>query len=208
MKITFAAYKEKEKIVKGKSKEVKEAKQLTTDEILFDRLKLLRRKIAVKENVPAYIIFSDATLLQLANEKPNTKNELLSIQGIGMQKSESYGEEFITLIKQFTQDLEPKKSTYDETFELIKSGISIEAIATIRNMALTTIYSHVAKLYLDGYPIKIENYITEEDIDKIEKVLPDFESTIQLKPIYETLNGEIDYGIIRLTLSYLERKNK
>ena len=125
-----------------------------------------------------------------------------------MQKSESYGEEFITLIKQFTQDLEPKKSTYDETFELIKSGISIEAIATIRNMALTTIYSHVAKLYLDGYPIKIENYITEEDIDKIEKVLPDFESTIQLKPIYETLNGEIDYGIIRLTLSYLERKNK
>ena len=55
---------------------------------------------------------------------------------------------------------------------------------------------------------KIENYITEEDIYKIEKVLPDFESTIQLKPIYETLNGEIDYGIIRLTLSYLERKNK
>ena len=208
MKITFAAYKEKEKVVKGKSKVVKEAKQLTIDEILFDRLKLLRKKISVKENVPAYIVFSDATLTQMANEKPKTKNELLSIQGIGMQKSETYGEEFIALINQFTQDLEPKKSTYDETFELIKSGISIEAIATIRNMAPTTIYSHVAKLYLEGYPIKIENYITEEDIYKIEKVLPDFESTIQLKPIYETLNGEIDYGIIRLTLSYLERKNK
>ena len=208
MKITFAAYKEKEKVVKGKSKLVKEAKQLTIDEILFDRLKLLRKKIAVKENVPAYIVFSDATLTQMANEKPKTKNELLSIQGIGMQKSETYGEEFIALINQFTQDLEPKKSTYDETFELIKSGISIEAIATIRNMAPTTIYSHIAKLYLEGYPIKIENYITEEDIYKIEKVLPDFESTIQLKPIYETLNGEIDYGIIRLTLSYLERKNK
>ncbi len=208
MKITFAAYKEKEKVVKGKSKVVKEAKQLTIDEILFDRLKLLRKKISVKENVPAYIVFSDATLTQMANEKPKTKNELLSIQGIGMQKSETYGEEFIALINQFTQDLEPKKSTYDETFELIKSGISIEAIATIRNMAPTTIYSHIAKLYLEGYPIKIENYITEEDIYKIEKVLPDFESTIQLKPIYETLNGEIDYGIIRLTLSYLERKNK
>ncbi len=208
MKITFAAYKEKEKVVKGKSKVVKEAKQLTIDEILFDRLKLLRKKIAVKENVPAYIVFSDATLTQMANEKPKTKNELLSIQGIGMQKSETYGEEFIALINQFTQDLEPKKSTYDETFELIKSGISIEAIATIRKMAPTTIYSHIAKLYLEGYPIKIENYITEEDIYKIEKVLPDFESTIQLKPIYETLNGEIDYGIIRLTLSYLERKNK
>ena len=206
MKITFAAYKEKEKVVKGKSKVVKEAKQLTTDEILFNRLKLLRRKIAVEENVPAYIVFSDATLLQMANEKPRTKNELLSIQGIGMQKSESYGDEFITLIKQFTQDLEPKKSTYDETFDLIKSGISIESIATIRNMAPTTIFSHVAKLYLDGYPIKIENYITEEDISKIEKVLPDFESTLQLKPIYEALNGEVEYGIIRLTLSYLEKK--
>ncbi len=207
MKITFAAYKEKEKVVKGKSKVVKETKQLTTDEILFDRLKLLRRKIAVEENVPAYIVFSDATLLQMANEKPMTKNELLGIQGIGMQKSESYGDEFITLIKQFTQDLQPKKSTYDETFELLKSGLSIESIATVRGMATTTIYSHVAKLYLDGYPIKIEDFITVEDIEKIEKIIPNIENTNQLKPIYEALNGEIDYGIIRLTLSYLEKKN-
>jgi ATP-dependent DNA helicase RecQ len=208
MKITFAAFKEKEKIVKGKSKVVKEAKQLTTDEILFDRLKLLRRKIAVEENVPAYIVFSDATLLQMANEKPMTKNELLSIQGIGMQKSESYGDEFITLIKQFTQDQQPKKSTYDETFDLLKSGLSIESISTIRDLVPTTIYSHIAKLYADGYPIKIQDYITIEDIKKIEKILPNFENTIQLKPIYEALNGEIDYGSIRLSICYLEKKNK
>jgi ATP-dependent DNA helicase RecQ len=206
MKITFAAFKEKEKIVKGKSKVVKEAKQLTTDEILFDRLKLLRRKIAVEENVPAYIVFSDATLLQMANEKPMTKNELLSIQGIGMQKSESYGDEFITLIKQFTQDQQPKKSTYDETFDLLKSGLSIESISSIRDLVPTTIYSHIAKLYADGYPIKIQDYITIEDIKKIEKILPNFENTIQLKPIYEALNGEIDYGSIRLSICYLEKK--
>ncbi|MBI1837918.1 MAG: DNA helicase RecQ [Flavobacteriia bacterium] len=207
LKISIANYKPKEKINNKKVKQPKFVESLSENELLFDRLKLLRRKIAVEENVPAYIVFSDATLQEMANEKPLTNNDFLAIQGVGMQKLNSYGEEFITLIKQFIANSTPKKTTYDETLELIQQGLSIDEIALIRKLSSTTIFSHIAKLYADGYPIKVQHYFDDEQVEKIKKVLPNFESTLQLKPIYEALNEEIEYGIIRLILTFLEKNH-
>ena len=203
LKIHLAEFKEKEKTVKI-TKEKKAVQSLTPDELLFDRLKLLRRKIAVEENVPAYIVFSDASLMEMASEKPTTENDLLAIQGVGLQKMRTYGEEFLDLIKNFIKDSEPKKSTYDETLELIKKGLDINAISQVRNLSPTTIYSHLAKIYQDGYPLNIFSYMTEEELSKVNFVLPKFENTTQLKPIFETLNQEIDYGVIRLAITHIE----
>ena len=203
LKIHLAEFKEKEKTVKI-TKEKKAVQSLTPDELLFDRLKLLRRKIAIEENVPAYIVFSDASLMEMASEKPTTENDLLSIQVVGLQKMRTYGEEFLDLIKNFIKDSEPKKSTYDETLELIKKGLDINAISQVRNLSPTTIYSHLAKIYQDGYPLNIFSYMTEEELSKVNFVLPKFENTTQLKPIFETLNQEIDYGVIRLAITHIE----
>lgn len=201
--IQLANYQEKEKLIKT-AKVKKQPSNLSPDELLFDRLKLLRRKIAVEDNVPAYVVFSDATLSQMSAEKPTTENEMLAIQGVGLQKYVSYGQDFIDLIKLFIKESVPKKTTYEETFNLINQGLLVEDIAEIRNIAPTTVYSHLAKLMQDGYPIQFSAYVNDSDFQKVKAILPTFEEINALKPIFEALNGEVDYGVIRLTLAYLE----
>lgn len=69
---------------------------------LFEQLKKVRRKFSVEEDVPAYIIFSDATLYEMAKEKPLTEQEMLLISGVGEHKFDRYGEEFLDMISSYT----------------------------------------------------------------------------------------------------------
>lgn len=68
---------------------------------LFEKLRQERSKIAQNTNMPAYIIFNDKTLLQMAHEKPKNKKEMLAISGVGEIKWQRYGEKFVGIIKQF-----------------------------------------------------------------------------------------------------------
>ena len=65
---------------------------------LLKQLKQLRLEIARKDNVPAFIVFSDRTLIEMANEKPTSKQELLRITGVGPHKLKLYGEAFLNLM--------------------------------------------------------------------------------------------------------------
>ena len=202
LQIQLAHYLEKEKLSK-KSKSQKQPSSLSPDELLFDRLKLLRRKISNEANVPAYIVFSDATLTQMSAEKPTTENEMLAIQGIGLQKYISYGQDFIDLIKLFIKESGPKKSTFEETYDLIQQGLLVNDIAEIRNISVTTVYSHLAKLMQEGYPIQFSSYVNDSDFEKVKAILPTIEDTTALKPIFEALNGTVEYGVIRLSLTFI-----
>ena len=73
----------------------------TEDKMLFEALRRLRKAIADKQSVPAYIIFSDKTLHLLATHKPRTREEFGSISGIGDYKRETYGDIFVSVIKDF-----------------------------------------------------------------------------------------------------------
>ena len=66
---------------------------------LFKRLRALRRQLADAENVPAYIVFSDAVLQAMAERHPRTEAELLSIPGIGPRKVTRYGAAFLELLR-------------------------------------------------------------------------------------------------------------
>lgn len=68
---------------------------------MLNALKQLRRKIADKQNVPAYIVFSDATLIDMCKKCPHTPEEFLEVSGVGKAKLERYGEEFMDTIAQF-----------------------------------------------------------------------------------------------------------
>ena len=89
------------------TKELKKAKTkkadvvLSSDEMLFDRLRMLRKKLAVQANVPPYIIFSDVSLHDMANKLPKSNEEFLEINGVGKVKAKRFGEEFMDLIKEF-----------------------------------------------------------------------------------------------------------
>ena len=69
------------------------------DDALFEELRALRREIADRERVPAYVIFHDATLREMAAPRPTTPEELLDVNGVGERKLEKYGEEFLEALR-------------------------------------------------------------------------------------------------------------
>jgi ATP-dependent DNA helicase RecQ len=68
------------------------------DENLFDTLRQARREIADKKGVPAYLVFSDAALRDMARKKPRTDDEFLEVSGVGAKKLKQYGETFLEII--------------------------------------------------------------------------------------------------------------
>lgn len=83
--------------VKKKSKEI----TVKVNDNLFNKLKEVRQNIANVQSIPAYIIFSDATLKEMCTKLPTTKNEFLRISGVGEIKMEKYGETFMKEIRKF-----------------------------------------------------------------------------------------------------------
>ncbi len=80
---------------KAKRKSVDIAEQ---DRGLFDALRECRRELAEENSVPPYVIFHDATLMQMAAEKPTTPDAFLEISGVGQTKLDRYGESFLQII--------------------------------------------------------------------------------------------------------------
>ncbi len=69
------------------------------EQVVFDRLRWWRVETARKHNVPAYVIFHDATMREIAKARPGSLNDLRGVTGVGEKKLETYGEEIIALIE-------------------------------------------------------------------------------------------------------------
>lgn len=69
------------------------------DRKLFARLRKLRKAIADEENIPPYVVFNDATLIEMAEQMPISAGEMLGINGVGTRKLERFGREFMSLIR-------------------------------------------------------------------------------------------------------------
>ena len=68
------------------------------DEALFDALRRLRKQLADLEGKPPYVVFGDATLMQMARDKPTTQQGLLAVSGVGQHKLDKYGDDFLDVI--------------------------------------------------------------------------------------------------------------
>jgi ATP-dependent DNA helicase RecQ len=131
--------------------------ELSFDELIYERFKTLRREIALEHQVPAYVIFGDKTLKEFASKLPITKELMLEINGVGLVKFEKYGETFLNLCKdikeEFSKELENKEplkkltKTYLETLEFLTEGKSVEDIAQIRDLGITSVLGHISVLF-------------------------------------------------------------
>jgi ATP-dependent DNA helicase RecQ len=73
----------------------------TSDEDLFETLRALRRTMAEERGIPPYLIFSDATLRELARERPTTEEAFLQIKGVGLRKLQELGPRFLAGIREY-----------------------------------------------------------------------------------------------------------
>lgn len=184
----------------------KSAKQ-TVDEELFEILRELRRDIAKRQDIPPYLVFNDATLTEMASQKPMTKEAMKMITGVADKKYNSYGKQFITVIADFIQarDKDGKKTqgtTQQVTYVYYQKGMPVIQIARERNLKPETIYSHLAELYEQGYDIKINKFITNNDLKKIIEEIKANGVPEKLKTLYDKFQGKFDYHKLKLAIAH------
>lgn len=221
-KVSFKKVKEQAKAVTVEEMETDYSTlDFDSNEELFAELRTLRREIAERENVPPYVIFSDATLLELSTYLPNSKEELGQISGFGAFKIEKYGDSFLATIldycnihnlsskiiekkpKKKRETKKPKSSTsgtFATTFEMYKAGNTVEEIAKIRNLAINTIQNHLANFVAAG---KIEaNELM--DMSKIEPIIEiaEAQKITSLKAIKDELGDGFSYFEIHIAMAY------
>lgn len=88
---------------KKKSAAAKDAPLPPADEKLLAALKDLRKSLAMRQSIPAYVVFTDATLIDMCRLKPKTQEEFMEVSGVGQAKSQRYGEVFLAVIAEFSE---------------------------------------------------------------------------------------------------------
>ncbi len=191
---------------------------------LFDELKSLRSRFAREENVPPYVVFSDATLVEMATFLPHDESEMRRISGVGDLKLEKYGADFTDAVRDYcdrndlssridlkTPKREPKKrtrrdvngdSTYEVSLKMFRSGLSIAEIAERRGMTRSTIEIHLVR-YIQSGEITVEDFVPEHKIERIRSALERFRDLNALSPVKEFLGENYTYGEIRAVLAGL-----
>lgn len=181
------------------------------DNSLFEKLRQLRWKIAQEEDIPAYLIFNDATLKELEKERPVTDEDFMQINGVGRKKMQDYGYQFIKEIIAFSKEKretgkKKKGNSHKITLDLYREGLNVEEIASQRGLATTTIYSHLAKLYTDGEEVDLKKFLIKEDLEALRKAKQTLDNPQGLKPYFEHFQEAMDYASIRLGLTILEKE--
>lgn len=190
---------------------------------LFEKLKALRLETARRENVPPYLVFSDATLLELATFFPTTLAELTRISGFGEVKVARYGKRFLQLIVEYMEASgitsrmdektsvrlrRPKKEyasdTKRETLALFKKGKKVSEIAKIRGLSANTIENHLA-FFVGTGEVSLEDLVPAEKVALIQKAIREH-GAMSLGTLKSALSDRASYGEIRMVVASLNGK--
>jgi ATP-dependent DNA helicase RecQ len=192
------------------------------DNVLLGELKALRLTLAAEENVPAYVIFNDKTLLELATIMPQTKTELSEISGFGKVKIEKYGDVFLEIIrdhcvrnnitrtatkrspgstKKFT---ESQSDTFRTSLDLYLRGLTANEIADKRNLKETTIIDHLVRFIVSG-ELNVLKFVSKEKLEKIIHEI-NIHGDNSLKILKDVLGDDYSYTEIKAAVNYNYRK--
>ncbi len=206
-KVDFVTLASQEKHAEEKEKQTKpKTQRQDREEKLFDKLRELRKSLASKQNVPAYIIFNDATLDDMIQRMPTTETEIKQVSGVGDKKFKKYGNLFLDSITEFIKEEHQagktiKGGTHMITFTMYKDGKTVYEIAKERDLKPQTVYSHLAILIENGHDIDLRPFLTKDDEKKITAAIVELKIIDSLKTLFEKLNEKYPYEKIRLVLA-------
>jgi ATP-dependent DNA helicase RecQ len=167
-------------------------------EMLFQKLRSLRKEIADEQSVPPYVIFADSTLKLMALQQPQTLTEFAKLSGVTSHKMAQYGKKFLTEILAYTQtqNLHPTE-TEQFTLQLYQQGLSVAEIAQKRDLRPTTIIRHLSDMVEKNQDVDLDRLVDRKRQVKIYQVLEKL-GDISLTPIREYLGEDYSYDEIRL----------
>ena len=184
---------------------------------LYEQLRQVRAQLAKEEGMPAYIIFSNKSLEDMASRMPNTYEEFLDVEGVGSVKAEKYAGYFLPAIQEYsssnpnaTVESEPHResvetqssggqSSYHLSAQYAERGLTPLEIAIERNITEATVLSHLTQAAEQGdlevFDADVSSYIKNQIKQAIRKV-----GTNSLKDIKEALPDKISYDDIKYVL--------
>ncbi len=189
----------------------------TYAEALLHELRSLRRQIADHNGVPAYVVFNDKSLREMAKKVPLNRQTFARISGVGEVKLREYGGPFLKVINDYvrkhgisgTTDVGQQRASlksssgsaaqsYMETRRIIAGGASLEETASARGLSTQTIVGHLERLVESGIDVQWSHLLPPpERRAEIENAL-EIMGDNPLRPVWEELGGECSYNEIRL----------
>jgi ATP-dependent DNA helicase RecQ len=192
------------------------------DEVLFERLRGLRRKVADERNVPAYVIFSDVSLREMAKHYPTAATEFRRIPGVGEQKLKDFADVFLGEIKNylatnprrtFSADLAALRppgrlrlnDSQRETLRRFRGGESVDDISSARGFVRSTVYDHLEAVIKSGESLKSDRFFNAAQREEIASAFRKV-SDGKLADVRSLLDGKYDYGELRIFRALANRE--
>ena len=190
------------------------AGEIACDELLFEKLRLLRKRLADERDLPAYIVFSDVALRQMAREYPAVPRDFARISGVGEKKLREFGDIFLAEIaahltvnprQMFADDSftapPPAKPRITDTIALslqsVRQGRSVAQVAANRGLTPGTIYGHLVAALEAGEKLDLNQLLTAEQQRRIGDALERC-GPANLTGARELLGDAFEYDQLRL----------
>ncbi len=168
---------------------------------LFDKLKALRLKLAQEINMPAYIVFSDATLEDMEHKKPRTLEEFAEISGVGEAKLAKYADDFLKVINRHLDGETNDLPSYERSYKMYaEEGLTVLEIAEKRGLTEGAIYGHILKMAELGTEVDFSEFISSEEIKQIKVAKEALQNPEALKPYFEYFEEKMPYWKIKIGL--------
>jgi ATP-dependent DNA helicase RecQ len=174
---------------------------------LFEDLRTVRKRIADAAGVPPFVVFSDATLLEMAQSRPRNERELLSISGVGEHKLRKYGTSFLVTLDAYRSQTAPDgdisnlaltlSDTQRDTLTLYQQGMSLPEMIEGRGLKEATIVAHLEELAAAGLEIDLCRFVAADKVPLIEARLEAL-GAVNLTALKDGLPESISYTDIRL----------
>lgn len=195
------------------------------DRALFDELRIARHDLAIEHDVPAYIIFTDETLRDMARYRPSTLKGLGQIKGVGEKRLNDYGEAMLSVILEYCENYKialdnwptdragnpapatastrttPPTSSATKALglKMFQDGATIEAVMEATKRARSTCNGYLCEYLRDAAIIDASPWIGADVFQRISKIA-DSMQTDRLKPIFDAMNGEIPFDVIHIAM--------
>lgn len=207
-----------------KSKQI-EASWEGVDRGLFDVLRAWRRAQADLRQVPPFVIFSDATLRQIAAVRPSGLQQLRSLYGIGQAKLEEFGAEIVELVRQYARtsgvaldqpppkpaalEKEPRRVTaaMDHAFSLFANGASLDDVMQSTQRARSTASEYLAEYITTRRPESVAPWVADDRYTTIAAAAQKV-GTERLRPIRDELGEEFSWEEIRIVLAHMSIRGR
>lgn len=171
------------------------------DEKLFEMLKTLRKKMAKEKNLPPYVIFQDPSLEEMATTYPTSKEELASVNGVGMGKVNKFGKEFLELIQKYVDenDIETAadvvvKSSVNKSkvkifiIQQIDKKVDLEEIAESKSLTFDELLTEIENICYSGTKLNLDYYLEDAIEEDKQDQLHDYFLNSETDSIEDALN--------------------